>query len=107
MLHAAVIYLWHGTEKAAPVMEDGRPASWPWASEWFKPKDRRQNLVRAGALCLAEKDRIARLNEKRQAAGVNIDRRVRRRSAGSGYYPLPTGHVEHKLNLIVRELEAL
>lgn len=31
-----------------------------WASSWFKPKDRRANLVRAAALLLAEIERLDR-----------------------------------------------
>jgi len=31
---------------------------WPWDDEWYKPKDRLRNLVRAGALIAAEIDRI-------------------------------------------------
>lgn len=34
---------------------------WPWACEWWKPKDRRSNLVTAGALIVAEIERIDRL----------------------------------------------
>jgi hypothetical protein len=34
---------------------------WPWDWEWFKPKDRRRNLVRAGALIIAEIERLDRL----------------------------------------------
>jgi len=33
---------------------------WPWPREAFKPKDRRQNLVRAAALLIAEIDRLDR-----------------------------------------------
>jgi hypothetical protein len=33
---------------------------WPWAREWWKPKDERSNLVRAGALILAEIERLDR-----------------------------------------------
>lgn len=36
------------------------PASWPWARNWWKLKDRRSNLVRAGALIAAEIDRLDR-----------------------------------------------
>jgi hypothetical protein len=36
------------------------PFIWPWAPEWWKPKDRRNNLVRAGALILAEIERLDR-----------------------------------------------
>jgi hypothetical protein len=33
---------------------------WPWDWKWFKPKDRRQDLVRAGALIVAEIERLDR-----------------------------------------------
>ena len=33
---------------------------WPWANKWWKPKDARRNLVKAGALILAEIERIDR-----------------------------------------------
>jgi hypothetical protein len=37
----------------------------PWGAEWFKPKDRKSNLVRAGALIAAELDRIQRAEAAR------------------------------------------
>ena len=33
---------------------------WPWSREWLKPSDRRRNLVKAGALILAEIERLDR-----------------------------------------------
>lgn len=33
---------------------------WPWARSWWKPKDRRSDLTRAGALILAEIERLDR-----------------------------------------------
>lgn len=33
---------------------------WPWDRAWWKPKDRRRDLVRAGALIIAEGDRLDR-----------------------------------------------
>lgn len=33
---------------------------WPWADEWWKPKDPRRDLVRAAALIVAEIERIDR-----------------------------------------------
>lgn len=41
------------------------PLLWPmsWHAEWWKPKDRRRNLVRAAALLLAEIERIDRAAE--------------------------------------------
>lgn len=39
--------------------------AWPkdWADHWWKPKSRRRDLVRAGALILAEIERIDRQGE--------------------------------------------
>lgn len=34
---------------------------WPWERHWWKPKTRRQNLVRAAALLVAEIDRLDRI----------------------------------------------
>jgi hypothetical protein len=34
--------------------------AWPWTDEWWKPKDRRRDLVRAAALILAEIERLDR-----------------------------------------------
>ena len=33
---------------------------WPWSDAWWKPKDKRANLVRAGALIVAEIERLDR-----------------------------------------------
>lgn len=38
---------------------------WPWASHWWKPKDRRRDLIRAGALVVAEIERLDRLEALR------------------------------------------
>jgi hypothetical protein len=35
---------------------------WPWSQSWWKPKNRVRDLIRAGALILAEIDRLERLN---------------------------------------------
>lgn len=38
------------------------PPYWPgWATKWWKPQDRRRDLVRAGALIVAEIERLHRL----------------------------------------------
>lgn len=37
------------------------PPYWPWAEEWWKPTDRRRDLVKAGALIIAEIERLDRL----------------------------------------------
>lgn len=33
---------------------------WPWDMRWWKPTDRRRNLVKAGALIVAEIERLDR-----------------------------------------------
>ncbi|MGY0790895.1 hypothetical protein ACW7BJ_16135 [Azospirillum argentinense] len=37
-----------------------RPQIWPWGARWWKPKDPRRDLVRAGALIAAEIERLDR-----------------------------------------------
>ncbi len=39
---------------------DKPPRSWPWDASWWKPKDRRSDLVRAAALLVAEIERLDR-----------------------------------------------
>jgi hypothetical protein len=41
-----------------PAYNDGDYASafWPWANEYWKPKDTKRNLIRAGALIAAAID---------------------------------------------------
>lgn len=36
---------------------------WPWAAKWWKPKDPRRDLVRAGALIVAEIERLDRASK--------------------------------------------
>lgn len=43
-----------------PCTDRTPPNAWPWDAEWWKPKDRLRNLVRAGALIAAEIDRVQR-----------------------------------------------
>ena len=69
---AAALYAKHATvdNEGRKVVKDWPPADWPWAwdASWWKPKDRRRDLARAGALLAAEIDRLDRLND-RQATG--------------------------------------
>lgn len=37
---------------------------WPWDWEWWKPKTRRQDLIRAAALIIAEIERLDRASPK-------------------------------------------
>ncbi len=46
------------------------PAPWPWDKKWWKPSDRRRDLIKAGALILAEIERIDRA-AARAAKGVS------------------------------------
>lgn len=45
------------------------PECWPmgWDPNWFKPGDRRRNLVKAGALIIAELERLDRTKELAEA----------------------------------------
>lgn len=62
---AAACYAAYGdhTSKLPPLL----PGGWPWARETFRPRDRRSNLVRAGALILAELERLDRAAAKDRA----------------------------------------
>jgi hypothetical protein len=58
---AAGCYAIHASlPDAARVPKVWAPQDWPWGAEWWKPKDRRSDLVRAGALILAEIERLDR-----------------------------------------------
>ena len=37
---------------------------WPWDRDWWKPKDRRRDLIRAAALLVAEIERLDRRSQK-------------------------------------------
>ena len=41
---------------------------WPWGESWWKPSDARRNLVKAGALILAEIERLDRHSARAQQA---------------------------------------
>lgn len=51
------------------VRSGGVPSAWPWDRKWWKPRDRRSDLVRAGALILAEIERLDRLAAVRPKDG--------------------------------------
>ncbi|RFB69907.1 hypothetical protein E4P32_13975 [Herbaspirillum sp. 3R11] len=46
------------------------PTYWPRTRDWWKPKSKRSNLLRAGALILAEIERIDRAAAQSQAHQV-------------------------------------
>ncbi|MEB2504596.1 hypothetical protein SB394_11805 [Burkholderia sp. BCCIQ04A] len=41
-----------------------KPAYWPWGPSWWKPTSARRNLVKAGALILAELERFDRAGDE-------------------------------------------
>ena len=59
-----------------PVVGDGGkavqlPEGWPWSAEWWKPsKDRIRDLAKAGALYLAESERLRRAGNESESAEV-------------------------------------
>lgn len=57
---AASIYHLNATRKCS-FGDNGVPIGWPWEAQWWKPKDPARDLVRAGALYIAEKERLRRL----------------------------------------------
>jgi hypothetical protein len=68
---AASCYAFHPAAASWDLEDDGIPydshpvpKQWPWDPSWWKPTDARRDLVKAGALILAEIERIDR------AAGI-------------------------------------
>lgn len=61
---AAKSALWRMATYTDPVASAGMATVvdllWPWDRRWWKPKDRRRDLVRAGALIIAEIERLDR-----------------------------------------------
>lgn len=54
----------------------GRPARlaeivWPWSKAWWKPTDRRRDLVKAAALIIAEIERLDRISTPRSISEQN------------------------------------
>lgn len=49
-----------GWPKERDIGRGKTPVYWPWAPEWWKPRTKRENLVRSGALVLAEIERLDR-----------------------------------------------
>jgi hypothetical protein len=55
-------HLHHGIENWSKT---SHPPMWPWPSEWWKPAGFRRDLVKAGALILAEGEKFDRTKSKR------------------------------------------
>ena len=63
MATAAACYALGDTDIKDPV-DGGLINIWPWDIVWWKPKDRRRDLVRAAALIVAEIERLDRATHK-------------------------------------------
>jgi len=56
--------LYTTSTEGIPYSSDGSaPPPWPWDKEWWKPKGRRRDLIRAAALIVAEIERMDRTAE--------------------------------------------
>jgi len=64
LARAAAAYAWFaGTADEWRANYHGAPPIWPWSLDWWKPRDRRHDLVRAAALIVAEIERLDRLGQ--------------------------------------------
>jgi hypothetical protein len=59
LARAAGCYALHSSEQYPDA--DEVPVLWPWDEDWWKPSDPRRDLVKAGALILAEIERMDRM----------------------------------------------
>lgn len=62
--NAAFSYVWSAMTGGHEMSPPRPPVWWPWATAWWKPKNRRADLVRAGALIAAEIDRLDRIEDR-------------------------------------------
>ncbi|MGR0183189.1 hypothetical protein [Azospirillum aestuarii] len=60
MATAAACYVLNGADSPNPAPPNAYPTWWPWVARWWKPKDRRRDLIRAAALLVAEIERLDR-----------------------------------------------
>ena len=60
MARAASCYALIAGSRARDLWRGETPKFWPWGEEWWKPTGRRRDLVKAGALILAEIERLDR-----------------------------------------------
>ena len=61
LARAAACYALHAALRDHDRAVTADPSLWPWSLAWWKPRDRRADLVRAGALIAAEIDRLDRM----------------------------------------------
>jgi len=65
MALAAIVYA-----ESAVGYHTSCPDTWPWSPKWFKPTTPRRDLVKAGALILAEIERLDRAALQSHSEGV-------------------------------------
>jgi hypothetical protein len=68
LLKAAISYAMSAAQGMYTTLSDP-PSWWPWERSWWKPKDRRRDLVRAGALIVAEIERLDRAAAREAGRG--------------------------------------
>lgn len=74
LMRAAICYLQHARGERSRFVV---PLSWPWAGRWWKPQDARRDAVKAGALLLAEIERLGRAGLPAHHARHQYDQAVR------------------------------
>jgi len=60
MAHAAGCYALANHRRMVWIGGNEFPDLWPWHKRWWKPGDRRRDLIKAGALIVAEIERLDR-----------------------------------------------
>lgn len=60
LLAAAISYADNAWRWEYTAVMPTPPVTWPWDSAWWKPKDKRRDLVRSAALLIAEIERLDR-----------------------------------------------
>lgn len=64
LAEAAACYCLSSAERPFDYFE----TMWPWDPHWFKTSSRRRDLIKAGALILAEIERLDRMAERQEGA---------------------------------------
>jgi len=68
LARAAAAYALQGSSEGRVIGDDLTPSIisriWPWSQKWWKPTTPRRNLVKAGALILAEIERLDRFEAR-------------------------------------------
>lgn len=63
MAQAAGCYVAHASWSRFEFNRDPWWQLWPWDLSWWKPKDKRRDLIRAAALIVAEIERLDRASQ--------------------------------------------